>query len=90
MGARGPAFSGFYIPTLNGLRAIAFFIVFIPHAQPFKGLPGRLWSDRLLFSQRIFDYESAAGRGAKDIGNLAERNFTCKDYCASFRLATQP
>ncbi len=40
MGGRCPASSGTYIPSLDGLRAIAFFIVFIPHAQPFKALPG--------------------------------------------------
>jgi peptidoglycan/LPS O-acetylase OafA/YrhL len=29
-----------YIPSLDGMRAIAFFFVFIAHAQPFKALPG--------------------------------------------------
>jgi peptidoglycan/LPS O-acetylase OafA/YrhL len=29
-----------YIPGLDGMRAIAFFFVFIAHAQPFKVLPG--------------------------------------------------
>lgn len=30
----------FYVPSLDGMRAIAFFFVFIAHAQPFKMLPG--------------------------------------------------
>lgn len=29
-----------YIPALDGMRAIAFFFVFVAHAQPFKVLPG--------------------------------------------------
>jgi peptidoglycan/LPS O-acetylase OafA/YrhL len=32
--------STFYIPSLDGLRAIAFLLVFVAHAQPFKTLPG--------------------------------------------------
>jgi len=32
--------SNLYIPSLDGMRAIAFFFVFIAHAQPFKVLPG--------------------------------------------------
>jgi len=40
MGARPAASSGLYIPSLDGMRAIAFFIVFVAHAQPFKALPG--------------------------------------------------
>jgi peptidoglycan/LPS O-acetylase OafA/YrhL len=32
--------SNLYFPSLDGLRAIAFFFVFIAHAQPFKVLPG--------------------------------------------------
>jgi len=32
--------SSLYIPSLDGMRAIAFFFVFIAHAQPFKVLPG--------------------------------------------------
>jgi peptidoglycan/LPS O-acetylase OafA/YrhL len=30
----------FYVPALDGMRAIAFFFVFVAHAQPFKVLPG--------------------------------------------------
>lgn len=44
MGARPAADSysppNLYIPALDGMRAIAFFLVFIAHAQPFKVLPG--------------------------------------------------
>lgn len=40
MGARGAASSSLYIPSLDGMRAIAFFFVFVAHAQPFKVLPG--------------------------------------------------
>src|SRR5438128_8479915 len=40
MGARPAASSGLYVPSLDGMRAIAFFFVFIAHAQPFKVLPG--------------------------------------------------
>ena len=32
--------SNLYIPSLDGMRAIAFFFVFLAHAQPFKVLPG--------------------------------------------------
>jgi peptidoglycan/LPS O-acetylase OafA/YrhL len=40
MGARPAASSSLYIPSLDGMRAIAFFVVFAAHAQPFKALPG--------------------------------------------------
>ena len=40
MGARPAASSGLYVPSLDGMRAIAFFFVFVAHAQPFKALPG--------------------------------------------------
>src|SRR5438445_12869144 len=40
MGARPAASSGLYVPSLDGMRAIAFFFVFVDHAQPFKALPG--------------------------------------------------
>lgn len=40
MGARRAASSSLYIPSLDGMRAIAFFFVFLAHAQPFKVLPG--------------------------------------------------
>lgn len=44
MGARPVAessqASSFYVPSLDGLRAIAFLFVFLAHAQPFKALPG--------------------------------------------------
>jgi len=40
MGARPAASSSLYIPGLDGMRAIAFFFVFVAHAQPFKALPG--------------------------------------------------
>jgi len=31
---------GFYVPSLDGMRALAFFFVFVAHAQPFRMLPG--------------------------------------------------
>jgi peptidoglycan/LPS O-acetylase OafA/YrhL len=40
MGARPAASSSLYVPSLDGMRAIAFFFVFVAHAQPFKALPG--------------------------------------------------
>jgi peptidoglycan/LPS O-acetylase OafA/YrhL len=40
MGARGATSSSFYIPSLDGMRAVAFFFVFIAHAQPYRALPG--------------------------------------------------
>jgi peptidoglycan/LPS O-acetylase OafA/YrhL len=40
MGARPVASSSLYVPSLDGMRAIAFFFVFVAHAQPFKALPG--------------------------------------------------
>jgi peptidoglycan/LPS O-acetylase OafA/YrhL len=40
MGARPADSSGLYVPSLDGMRAIAFFFVFVSHAQPFKALPG--------------------------------------------------
>ena len=32
--------SGFYVPALDGIRALAFLFVFVAHAQPFRILPG--------------------------------------------------
>jgi peptidoglycan/LPS O-acetylase OafA/YrhL len=32
--------TGFYVPSLDGMRALAFFFVFVAHAQPFRMLPG--------------------------------------------------
>lgn len=40
MSARPGVSSNLYIPSLDGLRAIAFLIVFVAHAQLVKGLPG--------------------------------------------------
>jgi peptidoglycan/LPS O-acetylase OafA/YrhL len=44
MGLRGVsdpvAVPSFYVPALDGLRAIALLLVFVAHAQPFKILPG--------------------------------------------------
>jgi peptidoglycan/LPS O-acetylase OafA/YrhL len=39
-GTQSSQASSFYIPSLDGLRAIAFLFVFVAHAQPFKALPG--------------------------------------------------
>jgi len=32
--------SGFNVPALDGMRAVAFLFVFLAHAQPFRNLPG--------------------------------------------------
>ena len=40
MDARPLASSTLYIPSLDGMRAMAFFFVFLAHAQPFAALPG--------------------------------------------------
>lgn len=39
MAVTGPP-SNLYIPSLDGMRAVAFLLVFVAHAQPFKVLPG--------------------------------------------------
>jgi peptidoglycan/LPS O-acetylase OafA/YrhL len=60
MAARSAGSPSLYIPSLDGMRAIAFFFVFVAHAQPFKVSPGGFGVTIFFFPERVFDYESAA------------------------------